>query len=127
MWVVWVTRFGVTAGLVLNPILMVIARWLWRYLPTLLMMQAMQVVRRASQYAIARPCREICFTVVPQESRYKAKNVIDTVVYRLGDVSAAWVQAGLRALGFGTGGTLGLGLVASGLWVAGLHRTGSPL
>ncbi len=112
-----VTRFGVTAGLVLNPILMVIALLAMALSPTLLMMQAMQVVRRASQYAIARPCREICFTVVPQESRYKAKNVIDTVVYRLGDVSAAWVQAGLRALGFGTGGTLGLGLVASGLWV----------
>jgi AAA family ATP:ADP antiporter len=112
-----ITRFGVTAGLVLNPILMVIALIAMALSPTLLMMQAMQVVRRASQYAIARPCREICFTVVPQESRYKAKNVIDTVVYRLGDVSAAWLQAGLRVLGFGTGGTLGLGLAASGVWV----------
>ncbi len=111
-----VTRFGVTAGLVLNPVLMVVALVCMALSPTLLMMQAMQVVRRVSQYAIARPCREICFTVVPQENRYKAKNVIDTVVYRLGDVTAAWVQAGLRTLGFGAGGTLGLGLVASGLW-----------
>lgn len=111
-----VTRFGVTAGLVINPILMVIALVAMALSPTLLMMQAMQVVRRVSQYAIARPSREICFTVVPQESRYKAKNVIDTVIYRLGDLTAAWLQAGLRALGFGTGGTLGLGLVASGVW-----------
>jgi len=57
-------------------------------------------VRRVAQYAIARPSREICFTVVDQSSRYKAKNVIDTVVYRFGDVSSAWVQAGLRPMGY---------------------------
>src|SRR5258708_19141714 len=84
--------------------------------PTLLMMQAMQVTRRVTQYAIARPSREICFTVVEQESRYKAKNVIDVVVYRLGDVTSAWVQAGIRLLGFGTGGGLGVGLIATGFW-----------
>jgi AAA family ATP:ADP antiporter len=112
----YIARFGVTAALVLNPILMVIAFVAVALSPTMLMMQAMQVVRRVSQYAIARPSREICFTVVPQESRYKAKNVIDTVVYRFGDVSAAWVQAALRALGLGSGGALGLGLLASGVW-----------
>ena len=83
---------------------------------TVLMVQAMQTVRRVSQYAIVRPCREICFTVVPQASRYQAKNVIDTVVYRLGDVTAAWLQTGLRAFGFGATGSLGLGLFASGVW-----------
>jgi ATP:ADP antiporter, AAA family len=112
----YIARFGVTAALVLNPILMVFAFVAVALSPTMLMMQAMQVVRRVSQYAIARPSREICFTVVPQESRYKAKNVIDTVVYRFGDVSAAWVQAALRALGLGSGGALGLGLLASGVW-----------
>jgi AAA family ATP:ADP antiporter len=112
----YIARFGVTAALVLNPILMVIAFVAVALSPTMLMLQAMQVVRRVSQYAIARPSREICFTVVPQENRYKAKNVIDTVVYRLGDVSAAWTQAALRALGLASGGALGLGLLASGLW-----------
>jgi AAA family ATP:ADP antiporter len=112
----YIARFGVTAALVLNPILMVIALVAVALSPTMLMLQAMQVVRRVSQYAIARPSREICFTVVPQENRYKAKNVIDTVVYRLGDVSAAWAQTALRALGLASGGALGLGLLASGLW-----------
>jgi len=112
----FIVRFGVTASLVLNPILMAISFVLMALSPTLLMLQAMQGLRRVTQYAIARPSREICFTVVPQESRYKAKNVIDTVVYRLGDFSAAWVQAGLRMLGFGMGGALGLGLVVSGIW-----------
>jgi AAA family ATP:ADP antiporter len=112
----FILRFGVTASLVLNPILMAISFVLMAISPTLVMLQAMQGLRRVTQYAIARPSREICFTVVSQESRYKAKNVIDTVIYRLGDLSAAWVQAGMRALGFGFAGTLGLGLIASGIW-----------
>jgi AAA family ATP:ADP antiporter len=114
----FIARFGVTGSLVLNPILMAVSFVLMALSPTLLMLQAMQVVRRVTQYAIARPSREICFTVVEQENRYKAKNVIDTVVYRLGDLSAAWVQTGLRTLGFGMGGALGLGLIATGVWAA---------
>jgi len=112
----FIKRFGVTGSLVLNPILMVISFMLMALSPTLLMLQAMQALRRVTQYAIARPSREICFTVVDQESRYKAKNVIDTVVYRFGDLASAWVQAGLRTMGFGMGGALALGVLASGIW-----------
>lgn len=75
-----------------------------------------QALRRVTQYAIARPSREICFTVVEQENRYKTKNIIDVVVYRLGDLSSAWMQAGMRWLGFGMAGALGMGVVASALW-----------
>jgi AAA family ATP:ADP antiporter len=114
----FITRWGVTAALVASPVLMVLGFVAMALSPTLRVMQALQVLRRVTQYAIARPSREICFTVVPQASRYKAKNVIDTVAYRFGDVSAAWVQAAMRALGFGGGGVLGLGLVASGAWAA---------
>jgi AAA family ATP:ADP antiporter len=111
-----VQRFGVTAGLILNPLLMVIAFLVTALSPTLLMIQALQVVRRVAQYAIARPSREICFTVVEQNSRYKAKNVIDTVVYRFGDVSSAWVQAGLRSVGYGLNGAIAVGVGASLVW-----------
>jgi len=113
-----VRRFGVTAGLILNPVLMVFAFIATALSPTLLVIQGLQVVRRVAQYAIARPSREICFTVVEQGSRYKAKNVVDTVVYRFGDVSSAWGQAGLRALGFGMGGAVAVGLGASVAWGA---------
>jgi ATP:ADP antiporter, AAA family len=112
----FIKRFGVTGSLVLNPILMVVSFVLMALSPTVLMLQAMQALRRVTQYAIARPSREICFTVVEQGSRYKAKNVIDTVMYRFGDLSSAWVQAGLRSMGFGMSGTLAVGVVASGLW-----------
>jgi AAA family ATP:ADP antiporter len=113
-----VQRFGVTVGLVLNPLLMVIAFLVTALSPTLLMIQALQIVRRVAQYAIARPSREICFTVVEQSSRYKAKNVIDTVVYRFGDVSSAWVQAGLRSMGYGLNGAIAVGVGASLVWFA---------
>jgi AAA family ATP:ADP antiporter len=114
----YVQRFGVTAALLLNPILMVIAFIGVLLAPSLLMVQALQVVRRISQYAIARPSREICFTVVPQAARYQAKNVIDTVVYRFGDLSAAWMQGGLAALGVGLASTLGVGAFAAVGWGA---------
>ena len=109
-------RFGVTASLLLNPLFMVIAFIATAFSPTLLMIQLLQVVRRVAQYAIARPSREVCFTVVDQSSRYKTKSVIDTVVYRFGVVSSAWLQTGLTSLGYGLEGALLLGASASVVW-----------
>jgi AAA family ATP:ADP antiporter len=113
-----VQRFGVTAGLLLNPLVLMLAFVAVAISPTLIVIQGLQAVRRVAQYAIARPSREICFTVVDQSSRYKAKNVIDTVIYRFGDVSSAWMQTGLRAAGFGLGGALAVGIGACIAWGA---------
>jgi ATP:ADP antiporter, AAA family len=109
-------RFGVTAGLTANPIIMIVAFVIIALVPTLFMIQALQVVRSVSQFAIARPSREICFTVVEQSSRYKAKNVIDTVVYRFGDLVSAWLQTGLRAAGLRIAGASMVGIAISILW-----------
>ena len=109
---IFVRRFGLTATLVLNPLIMIAAFAALIFAPTVFMVQLLQVVRRVTQYAIARPSREICFAVLDQETRYKAKNVIDTVVYRFGDVSSAWMQGGLRAIGYGLGGTVAVGVGA---------------
>ncbi len=112
----FIQRFGVIAGLVANPVIMVVAFLAAALSPSLFMIQALQVVRSVSQYAIARPSREICFTVVPQGSRYKAKNVIDTVVYRFGDVVWAWLQTGLRLAGLRIAGVSMVGIGISVLW-----------
>lgn len=109
-------RCGVIWGLVLNPLLMVLAFAATALSPTLFMIQLLQIVRRVAQYAIARPSREICFTVVDQTNRYKSKNVIDTVIYRFGDISSAWAQTGLRTLGFGMSGAVMVGVAASLAW-----------
>jgi AAA family ATP:ADP antiporter len=82
--------------------------------PVLLLLGGIQVLRRVAEYAIAKPTREMLFTVVDQESRYKAKNVIDTVVYRFGDVSSAWVSAAI--LPFGVAGLAIFGIAVSAVW-----------
>jgi AAA family ATP:ADP antiporter len=63
-----------------------------------------QALRRASNFAIARPTREILFTVVAREDRYKAKSFIDTFVYRTGDQLGAWGLAVMTFLRLGLGG-----------------------
>lgn len=92
---------GVALALGFLPLLTMIGFGALAFAPTLSAIAIFQVVRRASDYAIARPTREILFTVVPREDRYKAKSFIDTFVYRLGDQVGAWGVAGLRALGAG--------------------------
>ena len=90
---------GVALALGFLPLLTMIGFGALAFAPTLGVIAVFQVLRRAGDYAIARPTREILFTVVPREDRYKAKSLIDTFVYRLGDQLGAWGVAGLRALG----------------------------
>ena len=77
-------------------------------LATLVVLVAFQVLRRASNYALIRPARETLFTAVSREERFKAKNFIDTLVYRGGDALSAWAFAGLQALGLGLAGIAAL-------------------
>lgn len=109
-------RFGVTASLTLSPILMLLACVALAFSPTFFAVQSARALQRVSQYAIARPSREVLFTVLDQQSKYKAKNVIDTSVYRFGDLTAAWMQAGLRALGLGFFAIIALGMAVSAAW-----------
>jgi AAA family ATP:ADP antiporter len=82
------------------------------------MLVAAQSLRRAIDYAIARPGREILFTVVSREAKYKAKNVIETVVYRGGDALSGWMFSGLAALGIGFSGVALISAPLTAIWVA---------
>lgn len=97
--IVLVLGVGLTLGLL--PALTVVGFGALALLPTITAVAVFQVLRRAADYAIARPTREVLFTVVPREDRYKAKSFIDTVVYRGGDQVGAWSVALLRGLGLG--------------------------
>jgi AAA family ATP:ADP antiporter len=57
------------------------------------------IVRRVGEYAITKPAREVLFTVVNREEKYKAKNFIDTAVARGGDAATGWIVSGVKALG----------------------------
>jgi AAA family ATP:ADP antiporter len=65
--------------------------------PTLAALVAFGITRRVGEFAVSKPAREALFTVVPREERYKAKNFIDTVVYRGGDALSGWLFAGVSA------------------------------
>ena len=76
-----------------------------------------QILRKSTNYAISRPGREVLYTVLPREEKYKAKHFIDTFVYRAGDQIGAWSYAGARALGLGMGGLSLAAAPLSALWL----------
>ena len=97
---------------------MVVAFLAVAFSPVLLVLGSIQVVRRFSEYAVAKPSRDMLFTIVDQQAKYKAKNVIETVVYRFGDLTSAWLSAAI--LPFGVAGLAIFGIVISSVLVS--HR-----
>ena len=113
-----VERFGLSIVLAIVPLLMVIGFVLLGASPILVTLLVFQVIRRAGNYAIAKPAREMLFTVLSREEKYKAKNVLDTVVYRGGDAISGWLFAGLMAIGTGLTGIAFVGALLAVLWAA---------
>ncbi len=93
--------FGLAPVLAVVPVLLAAGFAAIGIAPVLAVLLGVQVVRRAGNYAIMRPAREMLYVVLSREEKYKAKNFIDTVVYRTGDAISAWVYAGMRSLGLG--------------------------
>ena len=94
-----VARFGLVAALVILPGISLagflgIALW-----SGLVVYVVFSVLRRVGEYALSKPAREMLFTVVSREEKYKAKNFIDTAVSRAGDASTGWLVSGIKALG----------------------------
>jgi len=75
-------------------------------------------VRRAGEYAVSKPARETLFNVLPPEQKYKAKNVIDTLVHRFGDTSSTWIFAGLKGAGWSLAAMTWLAVPVAGAWLA---------
>ena len=111
-------RFGVGTTLSMLPVFSVIGFGAVALIPTLASVVGFQLIRRAGNFAIARPTREVLFTVLPREDRYKAKSFIDTAVYRLGDQVGAWSFALLTTLGLGLTAVSVVAAAVSGCWLA---------
>ena len=118
-----VGMLGVGLTLAILPALTLLGFGALTALPAVSTLVVFQVLRRSTDYAIARPTREVLYTVVPREDRYKAKSFIDTVVYRGGDQVGAWAYALIAMTGFGSTlmATIAIGLAAvwliNGLWL----------
>jgi AAA family ATP:ADP antiporter len=113
-----VEHAGLPATLAMLPALSLVGFGALAAAPALGVLVVYQVLRRAATYAIAGPASQVLFTVVSREEKYKAKNFIDTVVYRGGDAASSWVFAGLTGLGLGLTGIALLALPLTALWLA---------
>lgn len=110
-------RLGVAAGLGVAPVVTAAGYAFLGLSPVLAVFAPFQGIRRATQYAILRPSREMLFTVVSREERYKSKNFIDTVVFRGGDMLTGWIYAALTGIGLGVAGTAWVGVPVSVIWL----------
>ncbi len=111
------TRFGLGWTLALLPIIVMGGLLSVAMVPLLSVVVILQIFRRGGNYAITRPAREMLFTHVDQETRFKAKPVIDVVIYRGGDVFWGWGFTGLtQVIGLGMAGVAAVGAAIAALW-----------
>jgi AAA family ATP:ADP antiporter len=107
---------GIGGALVALPLATIVAFSAMALAPVPATVALAQGLRRAVEFAIVRPAREVLWTVVSREEKYKAKNVIETLVYRGGDAASGWLSAGLTALGAGFGLVAMVIVPFAGLW-----------
>ncbi|MEO6871683.1 MAG: MFS transporter [Chthoniobacterales bacterium] len=109
---------GVGVTLAFLPALSVIGFLGLGFVPVLGLLAVYQVTRRAGNFAVTRPAREVLFTVLRREDKYKAKSFIDTFVYRLGDQVGAWSYSLLTFLGLGLTGISFVAAPLAAIWCA---------
>lgn len=112
-------RFGFRSLLLSIPLLMVAGYAALALAPGFAVFVAVMMVRRVGEYAVTRPCRDMLWTAVPREQKYKAKGLVDTFVYRGGDALSAGVHKLLSGvLGFGLVGIAWFGAATALAWAA---------
>ena len=110
------SRFGLVALLGMVPIATAIgfaALAAWNTLPVV---AVLIVTRRFGEFAFVRPGREMLWSALDNETKYKAKNFVDVPVYRAADAVVAQLDKGLRAVGSGPQTIAILGVVAAAVW-----------
>ena len=109
-------RFGVAIVLGVLPVLTIVVFGALAVAPLLIVLVVSQVVRRAVNFALAKPAREVLFTGVERTDRYKTKVVIDTVAYRGSDAAAGWLFAGLVSMGLSLPAIASVAIPISAVW-----------
>jgi len=110
-------RFGTGVAAGALPAVYVVGFAALALAPSLAAILVFQVAQRWMNFAIANPARQVFFTVVGREEKYKAKNLIDVVVYRGSDALYGWVFESLHALGLGTGAIALVSLPIAAGWL----------
>lgn len=112
-----VKRLGVGLTLALLPLLSMLGFFTLAVAPVFVVVVVFNVLRRAGNFAIAVPMREVLYTVLPRRDKYKGKNFNDTFVYRTGDQIGIWSFGELGALGLGTAALAWTMVPVAGLWL----------
>lgn len=113
-----ISRWGVALSLALLPLVSVLGFGWLGVAPSLSVLVGFTIVRRAINFALARPSREILFTVVPTSEKYHAKVFIDTLVYRVGDQVGAWSYQAVSLLGVAALPLTLLSMILAAGWAA---------
>jgi AAA family ATP:ADP antiporter len=116
--------FGVGVALAIIPVAVAlgfVALGMW---PTLWTLVIVQVIYRAGRYGLTKPAREVLFTVVSREEKYKSKAFVDAAVYRGGDLASGWIYAGAAAVGLTIGSIALLAAPVAALWAVVAIRLG---
>ena len=92
-------RFGVAAAAAALPAVYVVAFAVLALVPGLAAVVFFQTIQRTMNFAISNPARQVLYTVVSREAKYKAKNLIDVVVFRGSDALYGWLFDGLQVIG----------------------------
>ncbi len=111
-------RFGTGAAAAALPAVYVAGFAVMALVPTLAVVLVFQVTQRWMNFAIANPARQVFFTVVAREEKYKAKNLIDVVIYRGSDALYGWVFETLQTLGLKLGAIALCALPVAAGWLA---------
>jgi AAA family ATP:ADP antiporter len=109
--------FGLGVALAVLPLVTVFGLIWLGLAPTLTVLFLVQLFRRGWNYGLMKPALEALYTVLPREEKYKAKNFIDTTVYRTGDQIGAWSNKGLLAVGMGFTTMAFIAAPLAGIWV----------
>jgi len=107
---------GVGVTLAIVPVAMTAGFVTLGLYPTLAVLVVVQVIYRAGRYGLAKPAREMLWTVLGREEKYKAKPFLDAAVYRGGDLVSGWIYAGLAAVGFSIGAIALVSAPVAGIW-----------
>jgi len=119
-----VTSFGMSRTLVLVPMILAGGFIILGSAMGLVLFASIQVAQRSMNYGVLGPTKEMLFTVLGREAKYKSKNFIDTAVYRGSDVTASWIFKGLTSAGLSLAQITWLFLPVMGLWGLGAWRLG---
>jgi AAA family ATP:ADP antiporter len=113
-----IARFGVGPAAAALPLVFGLGFLALAFTPMLFVVIAFQAIQRTANFAISNPAREVLFTVLEREEKYKAKNVIDIVVFRGADALSGWLFAALRGAGLELSAISLATVPVTGVWLA---------